>query len=142
MVVGFKQLGKTSFIRMLFDTLNRSSTEQGMPPALLQLSQNGQNGQNAEEVGTKEVSSLTFEVEEESEKISLTLVDTPGFVKDNELRLDVQVTEALRYIEAQFDHTLIEVSSCTSTERAVAQTTLSTSQEPRCAFELRGAEPR
>jgi cell division control protein 11 len=104
MVVGFKSLGKTSFIRMLADTLhNRQHNKDELPPSVFQTSQ------TPEDPGTEELYYFTTEVDEEGEKIALTLVDTPGFVKDNELRLDVQVTEVLRYIEAQFDQTLAEV---------------------------------
>ncbi|CAG8688764.1 9297_t:CDS:2 [Ambispora leptoticha] len=100
MVVGFKSLGKTSFIRMLFDTLRgRRDPKDSIP-----LPSSG----DPEAASTKELYSVTLDVEEENEKISLTLVDCPGFVKDNELRLDVQVTEILRYIESQFDLTLAE----------------------------------
>ncbi|CAG8478274.1 2015_t:CDS:2 [Paraglomus occultum] len=114
MVVGFKALGKTSFIRMLADTLhNRQHDKDELPPAVFEVCQ------SPEDVGTKELYSFTTEVEEEGEKISLTLVDTPGFVKDNELRLDVQVTEVLRYIEAQFDQTLAEETKVKRNPRAV-----------------------
>jgi len=108
MVVGFRSLGKTSFIRMLFDTLSirRNSKEEPVLPA--SLFQSAESVRAAEEARTKELYSFTLDIDEEGEKISLTLVDTPGFVRDNELRLDVQVTDALRYIEAQFDHTLAE----------------------------------
>ncbi|CAG8441674.1 2755_t:CDS:2 [Diversispora eburnea] len=108
MVVGFQSLGKTSFIRMLFDTLcvrKNAKEETKLPECLFQ---SAETAQDAETARTKELYSFTLDVEEEGEKISLTLVDSPGFVRDNELRLDVQVTEALRYIEAQFDHTLAE----------------------------------
>ncbi|CAG8576027.1 9255_t:CDS:2 [Funneliformis caledonium] len=108
MVVGFRSLGKTSFIRMLFETLNirKNSKEETELPA--SLFQSAESVRDAEEARTKELYSFTLDIEEEGEKISLTLVDCPGFVRDNELRLDVQVTEALRYIEAQFDQTLAE----------------------------------
>ncbi|RHZ81337.1 hypothetical protein Glove_121g66 [Diversispora epigaea] len=108
MVVGFRSLGKTSFIRMLFDTLcvRKNAKEEAKLPEC--LFQSAETAQDAETARTKELYSFTLDVEEEGEKISLTLVDSPGFVRDNELRLDVQVTEALRYIEAQFDHTLAE----------------------------------
>jgi len=108
MVVGFRSLGKTSFIRMLYDTLyiRKNSKEEVELPA--SLFQRAETVQDAEEARTKELYSFTLDIEEEGEKISLTLVDSPGFVRDNELRLDVQVTEALRYIEAQFDQTLAE----------------------------------
>src|SRR2546421_350227 len=109
MVVGFRSLGKTSFIRMLFDTLHiiRDAKDEVELPA--SLFQTAETPKDAEAARTKELYSFTLNIEEENEKISLTLVDSPGFVKDNELRLDVQVTEALRYIEAQFDQTLAEV---------------------------------
>ncbi|CAG8631407.1 290_t:CDS:2 [Acaulospora morrowiae] len=108
MVVGFSSLGKTSFIRMLYNTLcvreySKEKTE--LPASLFQSSE---TAQDAAASSTQELYSFTLDVEEEGEKISLTLVDSPGFVRDNELRLDVQVTEALRYIESQFDHTLAE----------------------------------
>ncbi|CAG8612714.1 13015_t:CDS:2 [Racocetra fulgida] len=90
MVVGFSSLGKTSFIRMLFDTLGRLK-EDIEPPA--SLSKRAETAQDAEAARTKELYSFTLDIEEEGEKISLTLVDCPGFVRDNELRLDVQVTE-------------------------------------------------
>lgn len=108
MVVGFRSLGKTSFIRMLFETLaiRKNSKEETELPA--SLFQSAESARDAEEARTKELYSFTLDIEEEGEKISLTLVDSPGFVRDNELRLDVQVTEALRYIEAQFDQTLAE----------------------------------
>uniref|UniRef100_A0A1D1ZGZ4 Septin spn3 n=1 Tax=Anthurium amnicola TaxID=1678845 RepID=A0A1D1ZGZ4_9ARAE len=108
MVVGFRSLGKTSFIRMLFETLaiRKNSKEEPVLPA--SLFKSAESVRDAEEARTKELYSFTLDVDEEGEKISLTLVDSPGFVRDNELRLDVQVTEALRYIEAQFDHTLAE----------------------------------
>ncbi|CAJ0835583.1 5735_t:CDS:2 [Entrophospora sp. SA101] len=111
MVVGFRSLGKTSFIRMLYDTLyiRKNSKEEVELPA--SLFQRAETVQDAEEARTKELYSFTLDIEEEGEKISLTLVDSPGFVRDNELRLDVQVTEALRYIEAQFDQTLAEVTN-------------------------------
>ncbi|CAG8671687.1 24630_t:CDS:2 [Dentiscutata erythropus] len=105
MVVGFSSLGKTSFIRMLFDTLCRLKEDLEVPPS---LSKRAETAQDAEAARTKELYSFTLDIEEEGEKISLTLVDCPGFVRDNELRLDVQVTEVLRYIEAQFDQTLAE----------------------------------
>ncbi|CAG8587083.1 1666_t:CDS:2 [Dentiscutata heterogama] len=105
MVVGFSSLGKTSFIRMLFDTLCRLKEDIELPPS---LSKRAETAQDAEAARTKDLYSFTLDIEEEGEKISLTLVDCPGFVRDNELRLDVQVTEVLRYIEAQFDQTLAE----------------------------------
>ncbi|CAI2170333.1 6696_t:CDS:2 [Funneliformis geosporum] len=108
MVVGFRSLGKTSFIRMLFETLNirkNSKDETELPASLFK---SAESVRDAEAARTKELYSFTLDIEEEGEKISLTLVDCPGFVRDNELRLDVQVTEALRYIEAQFDQTLAE----------------------------------
>ncbi|CAB4383149.1 unnamed protein product [Rhizophagus irregularis] len=119
MVVGFRSLGKTSFIRMLFDTLSirRNSKEEPVLPA--SLFQSAESVRDAEEARTKELYSFTLDIDEEGEKISLTLVDTPGFVRDNELRLDVQVTEALRYIEAQFDHTLAEETKVKRNPKAV-----------------------
>ncbi|CAG8758164.1 43734_t:CDS:2 [Gigaspora margarita] len=105
MVVGFSSLGKTSFIRMLYDTLCRLKEDIELPTS---LSKRAETAQDAEATRTKELYSFTLDIEEEGEKISLTLVDCPGFVRDNELRLDVQVTEVLRYIEAQFDQTLAE----------------------------------
>ncbi|RIA92941.1 Septin-type guanine nucleotide-binding (G) domain-containing protein [Glomus cerebriforme] len=108
MVVGFRSLGKTSFIRMLFETLAIRKNSKEEPELPASLFQSAESVRDAEEARTKELYSFTLDIEEEGEKISLTLVDSPGFVKDNELRLDVQVTEALRYIEAQFDHTLAE----------------------------------
>ncbi|GBB99460.1 hypothetical protein RclHR1_03530007 [Rhizophagus clarus] len=108
MVVGFRSLGKTSFIRMLFETLSIRKNSKEEAPLPASLFQSAESVRDAEEARTKELYSFTLDIDEEGEKISLTLVDTPGFVKDNELRLDVQVTEALRYIEAQFDHTLAE----------------------------------
>ncbi|CAG8645580.1 14561_t:CDS:2 [Cetraspora pellucida] len=105
MVVGFSSLGKTSFIRMLFETLCRLKEDTELPASLFKRAE---TAQDAEAARTKELYSFTLDIEEEGEKISLTLVDCPGFVRDNELRLDVQVTEVLRYIEAQFDQTLAE----------------------------------
>ncbi|CAG8623828.1 4118_t:CDS:2, partial [Racocetra persica] len=90
MVVGFSSLGKTSFIRMLFDTLRRLKEDIELPAS---LSKRAETAQDAEAARTKELCSFTLDIEEEGEKISLTLVDCPGFVRDNELRLDVQVTE-------------------------------------------------
>ncbi|KAG9294567.1 hypothetical protein G9A89_008678 [Geosiphon pyriformis] len=119
MVVGFKSLGKTSFIRMLFDTLHirRDAKSDVQLPA--SLFQTAETLEDAEAARTKELYSFTLDVEEENEKISLTLVDSPGFVKDNELRLDVQVTEVLRYIEAQFDITLAEETKVKRNPKAV-----------------------
>jgi len=108
MVVGFRSLGKTSFIRMLFETLAIRKNSKEEPELPASLFQSAESVRDAEEARTKELYSFTLDIEEEGEKISLTLVDSPGFVRDNELRLDVQVTEALRYIESQFDITLAE----------------------------------
>ncbi|CAG8602712.1 15124_t:CDS:2 [Acaulospora colombiana] len=89
-----------------FDHMLEFAKEDSPLPAC--LFQSAETLQDAEVARTKELYSFTLDIEEEGEKISLTLVDSPGFVRDNELRLDVQVTEALRYIESQFDITLAE----------------------------------
>jgi cell division control protein 11 len=104
---------------MLFETLNvrKNSKEETVLPA--SLFKSAESVRDAEEARTKELYSFTLDIDEEGEKISLTLVDAPGFVKDNELRLDVQVTEALRYIESQFDLTLAEETKVKRNPKAV-----------------------
>ncbi|KAG0303071.1 hypothetical protein BGZ98_007004 [Dissophora globulifera] len=59
-----------------------------------------------------------FEIEEGSEKINVTLVDTPGFVGSDEV-IDAHCDEILRYLEYQFDLTLAEERKVRRNPKAV-----------------------
>lgn len=83
---------------------------------------NNQNGIGTKANGTKDSAGYAtgklqrtlnsfealFEIEENHEKINLTLVDTPGFVGTDEV-IDAHCDEILAYLEYQFDLTLAEV---------------------------------
>jgi len=106
MVVGFAGLGKTSFLRTFCDTLNVKKAEQREVPQL----------RGPVEKTTKSYS-MTFDIEEEGEKISLTIVDTPGFTDD--FSLDKQLYSVLNYLEDQFDYTLVEQTKVKRNPKAV-----------------------
>lgn len=106
MVVGFAGLGKTSFLRTFCDTLSVKKAEQRDVPQL----------QGPVEKTTKSYS-MTFDIEEEGEKISLTIVDTPGFTDD--FSLDKQLYSVLNYLEDQFDFTLAEESKVKRNPKAL-----------------------
>lgn len=142
MVVGNSGVGKTSFIRTLFGTLQlrasalkslhkldpststTSSSKGNITPENRPTSPNSTtgNGIGTKANGTKDsVGYATgplertlnsfealFEIEESSEKINLTMVDTPGFVGTDEV-IDGHCDEILAYLEYQFDLTLAEV---------------------------------
>ena len=55
------------------------------------------------------VQSVSIEIEEGSERMILTLLDTPGF-HHNELDLERAVTTLVRLVGARYDETLNEVS--------------------------------
>ncbi|KAG0344237.1 hypothetical protein BG004_004618, partial [Podila humilis] len=140
MVVGNSGVGKTSFIRTLFGTLQlRASALKSLHNTTTSssASKNGTitpdnrptsptspttgNGIGTKANGTKDsVGYATgplertlnsfealFEIEECSEKINLTVVDTPGFVGTDEV-VDSHCDEILAYLEYQFDLTLAE----------------------------------
>jgi hypothetical protein len=83
---------------------------------------NNQNGIGTKANGTKDSAGYAtgtlqrtlnsfealFEIEENHEKINLTLVDTPGFVGTDDV-IDAHCDEILAYLEYQFDLTLAEV---------------------------------
>ncbi|KAG0303253.1 hypothetical protein BGZ97_001988 [Linnemannia gamsii] len=82
---------------------------------------NNQNGIGTKANGTKDSAGYAtgtlqrtlnsfealFEIEENHEKINLTLVDTPGFVGTDDV-IDAHCDEILAYLEYQFDLTLAE----------------------------------
>ncbi|KAF9323607.1 hypothetical protein BG006_001303 [Podila minutissima] len=141
MVVGNSGVGKTSFIRTLFGTLQlrasalkslhkpdpststTSSSKGTITPENRPTSPNSTtgNGIGTKANGTKDsVGYATgplkrtlnsfealFEIEECSEKINLTMVDTPGFVGTDEV-VDTHCDEVIAYLEYQFDLTLAE----------------------------------
>ena len=146
MVVGNSGVGKTSFLRTLFGTLQLrasalkslhkpdssnstttsskgSITPDNRPTSPISpTSPTTGNGIGTKANGTKDsVGYATgplertlnsfealFEIEESSEKINLTMVDTPGFVGTDEV-VDSHCDEILAYLEYQFDLTLAEV---------------------------------
>lgn len=138
MVAGYSGLGKTSFIRTLFGTLKlRSSTSGSLRNKASLANLNGTSTPStaaavtdvdkASALGTKAngtkdsigyvtgelVRTLNsfealFEIEESSDKINLTLVDTPGFLGGDDI-VDTHCDEILAYLEYQFDLTLAEV---------------------------------
>jgi septin family protein len=150
MVVGNSGVGKTSFIRTLFGTLQlrasalkslhkpdpststTSSSKGNITPENRPTSPNSTtgNGIGTKANGTKDsVGYATgplertlnsfealFEIEESSEKINLTMVDTPGFVGTDEV-VDGHCDEILAYLEYQFDLTLAEVKRRWTSER-------------------------
>ncbi|KAF8999216.1 hypothetical protein BGZ52_010531, partial [Haplosporangium bisporale] len=142
MVVGNSGVGKTSFIRTLFGTLQlrasalkslhkpdssnstTTSSKGSITPDNRPTSPTSPttgNGIGTKANGTKDsVGYATgplertlnsfealFEIEESSEKINLTMVDTPGFVGTDEV-VDTHCDEILAYLEYQFDLTLAE----------------------------------
>lgn len=151
MVVGNSGVGKTSFIRTLFGTLQLrasalkslhkpdssnstttsskgSITPDNRPTSPISpTSPTTGNGIGTKANGTKDsVGYATgplertlnsfealFEIEESSEKINLTMVDTPGFVGTDEV-VDTHCDEILAYLEYQFDLTLAEVKMKTT----------------------------
>ncbi|RUS15023.1 Septin-domain-containing protein [Jimgerdemannia flammicorona] len=106
MVVGMTGLGKTSFIRTFCETLVTRKIEQKQIPAL-----QGPVGKTIDSY------SMTFDIEEEGEKIALTIVDTPGLTDD--FNLDKQLYEVLHYLEYQFDITLAEESKVKRNPKAL-----------------------
>ncbi|OZJ06971.1 hypothetical protein BZG36_00245 [Bifiguratus adelaidae] len=146
MVVGKTKLGKTSFLRTLCQTLTtrpfgaRERTTSGsssLRDTLLspKLSSDiwsptpqayADAGPEASEpnpalIGpvqpTTESYSMSFEIEEQGERILLTFVDTPGFVEGYES--EKQMWDILHYLEYQFDITLIEESKVRRNPKAM-----------------------
>ncbi|KAG0007041.1 hypothetical protein BGZ65_011062 [Modicella reniformis] len=135
MVAGFTGLGKTSFIRTFYGTLNprslvtgglksktssanllgdasnKSPTSPTSPNGIPPVRPNGAKESVAYVTGqlvrTMNSFEALFEIDEGIDKINLTLVDTPGFVGTDEV-IDSHCDEILRYIEYQFDLTLAE----------------------------------
>lgn len=122
MVVGFQGLGKTSFLRLLYQTLNTrdAEREKGMSSSRASIASLANLVENQQPLPkfltnkrrlpkrTNRIVSATVPVRHDGEKIQLNLIDTPGLSLENELVLDNQVTEILRYIEAKLDDTLSE----------------------------------
>ena len=100
MVVGHAGTGKTMFIRTLCERLKPSivqgTLKESRPMALKEQLR-----------ATEDLYSVSMHVEENGERTSFTLIDTPGF--DEGLAIDHQLRYIAKYIDHQFERTLIEV---------------------------------
>jgi hypothetical protein len=103
MVVGGTKTGKTSIGRLLLQTCQISPTA---TPAQRESLENFMSGTVSP---TTSVWSVTLEIDEGPDRISLTLMDTPGLVLSNELDLERSVTSILRQFDTRFAETLEEV---------------------------------
>jgi cell division control protein 11 len=92
MVAGSSGSGKTTFINTLGDA-------QALPPRKLSTSH---------EPKTTAVETTNFEIDEDGTKITLSIVDTPGF-GDN-INNELSFQEILKYIEYQYDEVLAQES--------------------------------
>ncbi|KAI9243825.1 Septin-domain-containing protein [Phascolomyces articulosus] len=99
MVVGKAGAGKTMFVRTLCERLKcniiQGTFKESKSMALKEQLR-----------ATEDFYSVSMYVEENGERISFTLIDTPGF--DDGLAIDHQLNFVAKYIDYQFELTLIE----------------------------------
>ncbi|KAI9496066.1 Septin-type guanine nucleotide-binding (G) domain-containing protein [Zychaea mexicana] len=99
MVAGQAGTGKTMFVRTLCERLKcniiQGTLEESRPMVLKEQLR-----------ATEDFYSVSMHVEEDGERISFTLIDTPGF--DDGLAIDHQLRYVAKYIDHQFERTLIE----------------------------------
>ena len=95
MVAGQSGSGKTTFINTLCEA---SVLQQRSIP----------NAQEAAAEKTISITPRTFDMEEDGTKLSLTIIDTPGF-GDN-INNEGAFQEILKYIEDQYDNVLAQES--------------------------------
>ena len=100
MVVGQAGTGKTMFVRTLCERL-KSNIIQGT------LKESRSMALKEPLRPTEDYNSISMHVEENGERVSFTLIDTPGF--DDGLVIDDQLDYAAKYIDHQFERTLVEV---------------------------------
>ncbi|KAI8137945.1 Septin-domain-containing protein, partial [Fennellomyces sp. T-0311] len=99
MVVGHAGTGKTMFVRTLCERLKcnmiQGTLKESRPMVLKEPLR-----------ATEDLYSVSMHVEENGERTSFTLIDTPGF--DEGLAIDHQLRYISKYIDHQFERTLIE----------------------------------
>ncbi|KAI8885326.1 Septin-domain-containing protein [Backusella circina FSU 941] len=104
MVVGSEGTGKTSFIRTFYETLTKEdiiSFQESTPMLLKNPVQ-----------PTQEITSISMQMRDGT---ALTLIDTPGFTTG----FEHQVFSIAKYIDLQFEKTLIEESKVKRDTKAV-----------------------
>lgn len=96
MVLGAKMTGKSTFLNTLLSTLTPSLPTTDPPPSI--------SIRPTSRLSEKQLLITTLS----GEKIMLNVVDTPGLDihSHDEFRVDLQVNEALHYIESKFDDSL------------------------------------
>ncbi|KAI9485574.1 MAG: Septin-type guanine nucleotide-binding (G) domain-containing protein [Benjaminiella poitrasii] len=135
MVVGFSGVGKTSFIRTLFETLSLDQQKEENETSLKKIkrrdsfmSENSSILQDQNQCqGPIEKTLQPYTISKEivdmdatnhkRERVMLTLIDTPGF--SAEYLVDKQLYDIIKYIEHQFDLTLAEESKVKRNPKAV-----------------------
>ncbi|KAG6831925.1 hypothetical protein H0H92_006526 [Tricholoma furcatifolium] len=107
MVVGSKGTGKTSLLRLLLDTADISPTATIDQQTALDRFLRGPTK------STKSIETACIETcESRFDRVLLSVIDTPGldFAAGKELKLERQVNDIMKYIDAQYADTLSEES--------------------------------
>ncbi|KAF7721505.1 hypothetical protein EC973_004554 [Apophysomyces ossiformis] len=116
MVVGFSGVGKTSFVRTLVEALKLEMSKERRDSFVKQHTE-AQNHLDGPLCKTLEPYTVTMDVDVSGERMSLTLIDTPGFQTD--YLVDKQLHDILSYIEHQFDLALAEENKVKRNPKAI-----------------------
>ncbi|KAG0700138.1 Septin-domain-containing protein [Suillus ampliporus] len=107
MVVGGRGIGKTSFLRLLLETADISTNATEDQRVGLDRFLKGSLKK------TQHINTACVEIcESRYDRVLLTVIDTPGldFGDGRELRLERQVSEIIKYLDAQYADTMNEES--------------------------------
>ena len=105
--MGGQRTGKTSLLRLLLETADISPTATvDQRAAVDRFLRGGPKPSQAIETACVEICESRFD------RILLSVIDTPGleFSEGRELKLERQVNNMLKYIDAQYADTMSEVS--------------------------------
>ncbi|KAI7886947.1 cell division/GTP binding protein [Lichtheimia hyalospora FSU 10163] len=110
MVVGQAGTGKTAFVRTLCESLKHNiiqgTLKESKPMVLKDVLR-----------PTDDLYTVSMHVEEEGERTSLTVIDTPGF--DQSIDIEQQLRYVCTYIDHQYERTLIEETKLRRDAKAV-----------------------
>lgn len=105
-VVGARGTGKTSLLRLILDTADISPAATGdQRTALDRFLKGGLKHTQAIDTACVEICESRYD------RVLLTVIDTPGleFTPRNELNVERQVTDIIKYIDEQYAATMNEV---------------------------------
>lgn len=100
MVVGQAGTGKTAFVRTLCERLKHNIIQGTLKESKPMVLKDALRP-------TDDLYTVSMHVEENGERTSLTVIDTPGF--DQSIDIEQQLRYVCTYIDHQYERTLIEV---------------------------------